>query len=216
LAGEAVRRAGATSSAYDDADIQLVWIRDQRAIALRGLGRWNESIEELLDASRMPEQRSENVSQAINLALVYCAFNRPKEALAAIDGVIPNVSPYGRMLVERVRFVAGLELNDRHMAADALGYLKQHRSDAIGALQGALLEANQADEGSRLLLSRLADPKLRNEALVQVQRYVRPPLPPRVQQWQARWEALLERPEVQTAIAKVGRTERYELPPSDY
>src|SRR3954468_16585820 len=45
----------ANADAFDDADQARAMILDERASALRGLGRWNHAVSELGDASRMRE-----------------------------------------------------------------------------------------------------------------------------------------------------------------
>jgi len=59
--------------------------------------------------------------------------------------------------------------------------LQQHQTDAIETYEEALLDASTIDDAAALLISRLADPKLRSDALMVVQQYDEPPVPPRAQ-----------------------------------
>jgi TPR repeat protein len=210
LSDEAIRRARATGSPYEDADEYLPWLMDERARALRGLGRWQEAADQYAEAARLPEDGRPNASQAINLAGFYCELDRPQEALAAIGGV-EDLSPYGRMELEHVRLMAALETGDRASAVRALSYLREHRPDSEDTFQWALVEADELDEAAHLLVDRLADPRRRQAALFSVQDLVERPATPRVALWRARWKTLLSRPEVRTAIAQVGRVERFQI-----
>jgi hypothetical protein len=111
---------------------------------------------------------------------------------------------------------AAVLLHEQNEAERALAFLRDHRDDAPDAYQEALLITDRPDEGATLLISRLADAKRRSAALLAVQYYADEAAPPRVLQIQRRWRALLNRHDVQQAIARVGRVERYALLMYDY
>src|SRR5258708_12052027 len=92
-------KAAGSQPAYDDINDNLIWILNNRAIALGGLGRRDEELELLIRAARRPEHGDPNVSQAINLGQFYCDLGRPKDALFAILDV-EKTSPYGRSPVQ--------------------------------------------------------------------------------------------------------------------
>jgi hypothetical protein len=46
---------------------------------------------------------------------------------------------------------------------------------------------------------------------MEVQQYKEHPLPPRAAEWQRRWKAVRNRPEVREAISKVGNVSEYPL-----
>jgi tetratricopeptide (TPR) repeat protein len=195
--------------AFDDMN-NLIWIMDSRARALRGLKRWDEAIAQLLRAGRRPERGDLNVSQAINLGILYYQLDRPDDALEVIEE-LGDLSPYGRMQVAKVKLVAAVEKQDAAGVDKALQYLRDHQSDAPSTLLEGLLYTDRLDEASQMLQSWLADPILRANALAQVQQFAHPPHPPRQAQADDRFEALCARPEVRDAIAKVGKVGRYEI-----
>jgi hypothetical protein len=121
------------------------------------------------------------------------------------------MSPYGTLQLESVRHAAALELNDTAEATRALTYLREHQANSPGTYQRALARANETKAGARLLVARLKNPKLRTDALADVQEYGEPAVSQRAQQWRANWLTVVARPEVQAAIAKVGRVGHYRL-----
>ncbi len=215
LTDEAIARAkplDGQGPAYDDIGSYLIWVMDNRALALEGLKRWDDAVAQMLRAVRRPENGDLNVSQAINLGFLYFELDRPDEALATISEV-GDMSPYGRMQMEMVRLVAALEKQDSSAVDKSLQYMRDHRLDAANTFLEALLYANRMDEASQFLQSRLSDRLLRSEALQQIQQYAEAPAPPRETEMHNRLRILCARPEVVTAVAKVGRIEHYEIYP---
>jgi tetratricopeptide (TPR) repeat protein len=208
--GEALDRARVDASSYSDTDDSLPWVMDFRAVALQGLGRWQEAAEQFLEASRLPEGKAPNVSQVINLAALHCRLDQPREALAKLDG-LGAVSPYGRMQVERVRLMAAVELGNEAAAEVALAYLREHRTDSQRTLQWALIVADRLDEAAGVMVERLLDPATRREMLLGLQEFAPAPRTPRSLIWSGRWDEVVARPEVQSAIARVGRIERFRI-----
>lgn len=198
------------SQPYTDANEFLIWIMDNRARALRGLGRHDEAVAQLERATRRPESGHINVSNAINLGNLYCQLDRADDALRAIEDV-RETSPFGRMQFELVRQCAALIKGDTKTAASAFDYLREHRSDAEGGYQEALIAAQQLDEAATLLIERLNAGRERGRALLEVQRWVSPPGTPRSREMRRRWDQVLQRPDVQSAIRKVGRIESFSL-----
>jgi len=214
LVDETLARARAADNkdnpAFDDMNDQLNWAYDLRARALRALGRWDEAVAQWIEGRNTREQGDVNVSQVINLADFYCELGRPQEARAELETVGP-MSPYGMMQLEGVRYDAALQLNDEAEARRALKYLREHQADAPSAYQWALALGNDAQAGAKLLIARLRDPDLRTEALADIQEYVSGARTPRQEQWTANFRAMIARPDVQRAVAKVGRIGRYNL-----
>ncbi len=205
-----VKSATKADPAYDDVDDELNWAYDVRARSLRLLGRWDEALDQWKTGSELAEQGSVNVSQAINLGYYYCDLNRPEEARTVVAKV-GNVSPFGAMQLESVKHAAALLLNDESEAARALKFIKDHQSDSPGTYQWALARANEVEAGAKLLVARLKDPKLRTEALADVQEYADVAEPEKNKAWAANFRVVVARPEVQQAIAKVGRAGHYNI-----
>jgi hypothetical protein len=113
------------------------------------------------------------------------------------------------MLIALVQLTAAVERGAAEDADKALSYLREHRSDNPGILQSGLLRAGRLDDAELLLLSRLNDPDERTAALVAIQYYFEPKLPPRAAQWRDGQTALRERPAVRSAITEFGRIDMY-------
>jgi len=204
-----VKGAG-SQPAYDDINDNLIWILNNRAIALGGLGRRDEELEILVRAARRPEHGDPNVSQAINLGQFYCDLGRPKDALFAILDV-GKTSPYGQSQLETVHLCAALQLGDKDAAASALNYLKDHQNDSPRTYQSALGLTGDYDGAAALLIQRLNDPSMRADALTEVQNY----MDPADLEWpvksRERFQVVVNRDDVQKAIHKVGRIESFNL-----
>ena len=195
---------------YDDLDESYIWILNNRALALQGLGRWEEALEQLIRAARRPERAGTNVSQAINLAGYYNDLERPKDALFMLLDV-ENTSPYGRMQVEKEKYRAALQLQEAAAAKASLSYLREHQSDSISTYQDALLEGGDMEAAAGVLIGRLQDPAQRTPALLWMQDYEESPAPPHVLQFRGRMRVLKGRADVRNAVASVGRIEHYNL-----
>jgi tetratricopeptide (TPR) repeat protein len=189
---------------YDDADQFRVWIHDNRARALLGLGRTDEAVAAWEAARRLPGSGGQNVSQAINLASLYAALGRSEDAAGTLAAV-GNASPFGWMQYHYARFVAFAGTPGHPVAAESLAYLREHAADAPGTATEAFVRAGLADEAATLLIARLDDPEQRSEALLDVQRWRPRTVLPDSAEVNARWDALVARPDVQAAIAKYGR-----------
>jgi tetratricopeptide (TPR) repeat protein len=210
LAADVERRIqenGAGSAAYEDFARSYGWILDARARALSHMGRYDEAVAALRQATQLPDPES-SVGPSINLAGLLCELDQPEEALAALPSAT-KVSAYGRMQVESVRLSAAIERGSTEDEAQALTYLREHRADSPRTLQLALLRAGALDEAEQWLLQRLNDPTRRTAALFEMQHYFEPPRPPRAAQWHGLSAALTERATVRAAVSKVGRIDSY-------
>ena len=202
------------SSAYEDADEARMWILNDRASAMERLGRWEDAVADLEDASRMAGHQGGNVNQTINLATLYVRLDRPADALATIARVpLENTTAYGRFLVEGVRHACAIAQGNAQEAAATFTYLRDHRDDAPDAYQAALLDEGLDDQSEATLVSLLRDSQRRNGALMSVQQFARGAEAPRQTRLRERWRAVVERHEVQAVIAEVGRAERWDIPP---
>jgi beta-barrel assembly-enhancing protease len=198
-----IEAADKKSPAYTDMDEWYIWLLNERGRALFHLHRYDEAFETMKGAAERSEQGSPNVSQRINLAGEYNALGRSKEALAQLDAV-SNASAFGGMQVESERFRAALAMGDSVAAGKALSYLEAHQADSPSTYELALLSANRLDEAEALLIKRLADPVLRQNALLAVQIYMDDSVTPRDSEELLRWRAVVARPKVKAAIAQVG------------
>jgi tetratricopeptide (TPR) repeat protein len=191
---------------YDDYYEQYPRFLNLRSIALQRAGRWDEAIEQLRAASE-----SNNTNQLLDLAVLYCVLDRPKEALEAIGRVKGDTSPYGAMQVEWVRLDSALQLDDRRQATASMRFLGKHLTDAPWAYMGGLLSANQLDRAARFLIEELSNPEQRQDALASVQDYASKLQTPRDLEYSSRWRKVVAYKDVQAAIQKTGRVANYHL-----
>jgi tetratricopeptide (TPR) repeat protein len=217
VADSAIERQDAGGpGTYSDYDREYTWILDARAYALFATGRWDAAIIQEQAASNLPERGGANVSQVINLADMYVRVGKAAESLATLKRLAPGrASRFGDMQAQSVKVLAAVQLHDAAAVDAALTFLRQHRDDAPSALQEALLAAGRDDEGAKLLISRLADPRLRDEALLDVQEYDAAILSAWDEELHRRWLSLIGRRDVQAAVAKVGRVSHYPLERND-
>lgn len=207
---DAIAAAPSDDPAFDDIGDQ-VWLMNNRAIALRRLGRTDEALAELVRASQLSEDGSINVSQALNLGAFHCSLGRPDDALQAISRAGGNVTGYGLMVSNGVRHCASLQKKDRKGAKRALAYLREHRSDNPVAYLEALLREGRMDEAASFVVDQLASLDRRGDTLEWAQDVLRPaPLPGDVALRQARTD-LLARADVTDAIGRVGRLAHYDI-----
>ena len=197
---------------YSDQDEFLIWIMDNRARALKGLGNFAEAAEQLERAARRPEGGRVNTSNAINLGTLYCSMGRSAEALRAIEDV-RDLSPYGRMQLERVRFCAARASGDVKSAESALTYIRTHRKDSEGTHLDVLVTAELMDEAADVLIARLKSVDDRSSALLEVQDWNVPVETDWARSKRQRWERLLQREDVGSAIRQAGRREKFDLAP---
>lgn len=187
------------------------WVMNDRASALRRLGRLDEALAELDSASRMDESGRPNVSQVLNLASLYCSAGRPKEALRAVERVKSGMSGYGRMVLSAVQHHAALQTGDRRAASEALGYLLAHRKESEAIVLEALLIEGRVDDAAQSLIGQFADPSKRDDALRFVQEFKSPPELAGDQAFSIHRSELLARDDVKAAVAQVGRMGAHEV-----
>jgi beta-barrel assembly-enhancing protease len=206
-----IRSTNYPAKLYTDFDDHYNWILNERAELLERVGRWDEALAQLRAASQLSEDHTNNVSQVINLAHLYCDLERPKEALEALGRMKGKPSPYGAMQFEKVRLIAASQLGDSLQVARSMQYLEQHRADLPDAYEDALIYANQPDRAAKLLLERLRNKDQRTQALSDVQTYAAPLRTPRQVEYNALWGTVLARRDVRDAIQRVGRIEEYKV-----
>jgi tetratricopeptide (TPR) repeat protein len=209
LSGEALDRAArAEPGVYYPAHVR--WVRDHRARALWAMNRRDDALQQWSLA--IASDRGEGTAQATNLGVAYCHLDRPRDALRAIEA-IEGSDTVQRMALSEVRLCASIGLKDTTSADAALTYLRDHRTDKPRLYQRALIWSNRLDEAAAFLRDRLADPDTRGHALVDVQDYAQVPVFSRSPEFTARWQQVLKREDVRSAIKAVGTVERYPFGP---
>jgi tetratricopeptide (TPR) repeat protein len=200
---------------FSDYGEQFRWILDNRGRALRKLGRWDEYVAQLEEANKHPGDHADVVSHRINLASAYADLGRPKEARALLEDIDEHkASPYGNMQVAGVRLLSAALLGETAEVDRLIGYMHDHKDEALETYQEALLNAGHLDEAAQLLVSRIMDTRTRLGALMEVQQYTEvAELPPGERKLKENWRTVLASPEVQDAIRKVGVVSSYDLLP---
>lgn len=197
---------------FTDTAQQENWALEERANALRMLGRPDQARRASRRATSAPEGGEQNVSQTINYAATLEAGGRAKEALAMLENV-GNASPYGDMWVAATRACAYDSLGDSARRDVQLSYLAAHEQDNVAARVRALICANKLDEAAELYVRRLGISAQRMNAIFALQTYAPNAGAEGSRQalLQARLRAVVARPDVQAALEKVGRIETIPL-----
>lgn len=193
---------------YEDVEDSLNWLLNERAYTLYDLDQADEAREAFGNSIAVGESGDWNVSQVINFASMLISEQRPRDALEVVR-TVGRTSPYGDMWIAAVRACAAAQLGDTALQETSLTYLRAHVDDNVAALARALLCVNDLDGAAALYVQRLSDLEQRRGALLALQRY-RSPLGsalPYTAVLRERLERVRERPEVQAAVAAVGRIE---------
>jgi len=202
-----IRATNFPDKLYDDYVQEHDAYFELRSIALEREERWDEA-----EAQMVAAARDGSIDQIINLAYLYCALDRPKDALAVLGPVGPTrTSPYGAMQAEVLRLQSAVELEDRDQTSRSMQFLRSHHADAPRTYLYGLIVANQLDQAAHYLITELEDVGLRQSVLPEVQEYLPNPGTKTELEMEARWQSVIARKEVQTVIHKVGRIERFNL-----
>jgi beta-barrel assembly-enhancing protease len=204
---QAIRSTNYPAKLYDEYVEQHSRYFYLRSIALQRAGRWDEALAQAVDAAHEGD-----INQLINLANLYWALDRSKDALFLLSTIgSSRVSPYGAMQVETVRLQAAVRVRDRQQIIRSSRYLSEHRVDSPADYAASLLITKQLDLAAAYVVSELRDPELRQDALLDVQEFQPAPGTEQENALEAQWRAVVARKEVQEAIHQVGRIESYRL-----
>src|SRR3984957_1546495 len=202
-----IRATNFPDKLYDDYVEEHGSYFNLRSVALQREGRWDESVAQLVEAGHEGD-----ISQLINLASLYCALDRPKDALTVIGPLGPTrTSSYGAMQVEAIRLQSAVQLGEGAQLSRSMQFLSSHHADAPRAYLYALIVARRLDQAARYLISELEDKELRQSVLPDVQEYLPTPGTKTELEIETQWRSIVARKEVQAAIHKVGRVESYHL-----
>lgn len=189
------------------------WVLNERSSVLYDLGRFDETVQVMRDASVLAERGGPNVSQVINLAGRLNDLGRPKEALDALEvlKVADFTSPFGRMYVEANKACAYNALGQAAQAAQSLAFTATNAKDNAPARVQALLCMGDLDSLAAIYIERLADPRLGPGTLIQLSYFRQAARGPGEIELSRRMDLVRGRADVQAAIAKVGRTDTFDL-----
>ena len=196
---------------YDD-EGELRWVLDQLAHALWNSGAFQEGARVMEGARRLPEYGRPNVSQRLNLALMYDLLGQTQKALDVVAGIDSDphaLSPYGMIVLQGVYLKAALQTSDRTALSRVLNYLRQHEAVAPSSVIDDFVKAGVTGEADALMRTTLADPTRRGSLLVDLQLYADRAQTPLERRYDEQWQTWLNRPEVQSEIAKWGHFDTY-------
>jgi tetratricopeptide (TPR) repeat protein len=198
---------------FDDLDGHLNWLYDSRAQAYSGLGRWNSAVHDLERAASLLEDGHENISNTINLASLQTDLGRPDEVIRILGPEFRRrMSDYGSMQLHLVLLGAAVQKNDTSTVDASLKFLREHQVWDPGGYMFGLVWTGNLDEAAALLVQRLKAPRLRIDALREVQDFREKPRGPFEQRMHERWLEVRARDEVRATIEQVGRIEQIPLP----
>jgi hypothetical protein len=190
---------------FNDMD-ELNWTYNQRALALRSLGRIDEAIAEMKAGAARPENGELNVSQQLNLAEIEEEAGRPADAMAVIAGADGwFLSGFGKMDYEGVRACASAQLNDHADLDAALRYMQDHKSDAPGWYFKALVCAGDLRAAAKIAIELLHDPDSRASVLKSFQEQpTTATLSPPLRAYDHMVQQIYQLPDVKAAADAVG------------
>lgn len=203
-------------AAYDDDDAALSALLGTYAQALMATQPWQDATGAMETATDALEHGPSSVRNALQLSWFYTHLGQPMQARRVLAGIMASgikLTPRQWMQWHGARLAAAQ--GDPREVRESLAYLRAHQHDAVAIYQDALLRLGRSRDAARLLIARLRDPETCRAALLEVQTYREPSAPASVLRQRARWRALVSRPDVQRAIARVGHVETSDLPPPE-
>jgi tetratricopeptide (TPR) repeat protein len=202
-------------AAFRDLADRLPWFWDERSRTLRELGRVDDAIDALRTGAFAADPDKPDVSLILNLSDFLIWAGKPQAALdelAIAEKVDAQTSPYGRMVREQTRACAFAKLGKSAELKASLADIAAHASDNWSAAVDAPLCAGDLDMAAAAVIGALADPEGRWTVLIELSQFDPPAHQTELErQMDARRAELAKRPDVQAAIAKVGRTMRFRV-----
>lgn len=204
--GQSYRNRIKAGEAFTDSERYGNWVLNELGYILLDTGNAAEAEAVFLESIEIGEQGSMSVSQRINWASMLNALGRPSEALAILETVSAALaSPYGEMWTDAAKVCALTQTGGAGVPA-LLASMRERWNDNSAALMDALICVGRSDEAAELYVRRLRSPQHREAALQAFQVVLPPPaLTPRQIELERRRQAIVARPEVQAALAAVGR-----------
>lgn len=191
------------------------WVANERAYTLADLGRYDEAVKAMREASGENERGGVNVSQTINLASVLNEVGRYQEALDALAPLSrrkDRVSPYGQMWIAFNRVCAHAGLGQIAQAKAEMAYVEQHAEANRSAHRDAATCIGDEEAIARSLIAQLtSDAPEKALVLFSKSRIETPPRPPRAKLLAERLAKAQQRPDVQAAFSAIGRADTFDV-----
>lgn len=203
--GQAYRARLQDGEAFDDAEEQGDWVLVHLANSLLDTGDFKEG-EAVFNEAIGPDDGGRSTDARMNWAGRLLDLARPADALKVLAGIdLDYMTPYGKAWISAQKTCAQNDI-DPKAAAPLLDALRKDRATNPGALSEALICTNHLDEAAALLIWRLQTPEHRGGALDPFWAARPPPvITPWLAEFNRRRLALQARPDVQAALARVGR-----------
>ncbi|WP_323762101.1 hypothetical protein [Maricaulis sp.] len=214
LAAAAWRRMQ-SGDTFEDAGDYTSWLLDRWGHAELTLGRIAFGRATLETASRRVEEGGANVSQLINLAYVDLAIGDDQAVLDRLS-LMENrgASEYGWLQVHLARACAAHRLGEPDKLAPSLAFSEDHRALDRDGYFDLLLCQDRDEDAAAFLLERLGDPAQAEDVLMRLQpydtQYPSEYFPAETALREAR-DRIIARPDVQAAIARIGRLEHIRM-----
>jgi tetratricopeptide (TPR) repeat protein len=198
---------------FQDFSEKVIWLWDERSRSLRDLGRVDEAIQALKTGSLAAGTGQASVDLVLNLADLQVMAGQPEQAIetARSSEKLP-ASPYGHLFGDQSLACAYAQLGRKAELQVALAHLHAQEPDNWTAAVEAELCAGDLDAAAAAVIRALADARWRREVLLELSQFDPPAhKTPIERQMDERRAAVAKRPDVQAAIAKVGRTMRFNI-----
>ncbi len=209
-----IRASGVKPGPYSDVDDQKDWLLNIRAWTLIQLGRTDEGLKEMIKSAK-PESGEPQISQVLNLAVVYDSLGRPRDALNILDDApVSRASTFGVRVAEHARICALAQLNDQLALSKEMTQAKL-RLAAVGVRLSAsdYLCSNDLDAAAAEDMKSLESPVARSDFLRSVQEYAGSifEVGPWANEIRRRQREVLALPKVNALLSKYGRVTHYNM-----
>jgi tetratricopeptide (TPR) repeat protein len=204
--GQAFRARLQDGEAFDDREEQGDRILVDLADSLLDTGDVKEAEAVFIEAIGPEDGGDRSTDARMSWAGRLLDLARPRDVLKVLAGLdLDYVTPYGEAWIDAQKTCAWNDV-DPKAAEPLLDSLRKRRDENPGALSEALICMNRLDEAAALLIWRLQTPEHRAGALDPFWSARPPPvLTPWLAEFNRRRLSLQTRPDVQAALAKVGR-----------
>ncbi|WP_369039589.1 tetratricopeptide repeat protein [Stenotrophomonas maltophilia] len=208
---DGMARAAAAGESPSDAEAEWVGrLLNNRYTALRRLGRLDDALAAAQQAARIGARGPNGIEHQLSVGFLFLSLGRPQEAVQAVQG-IQDLPGYGKAAQALVQFAAARGRGDTGAMEAARDVILAEREGASVFHREMLLEAGDLDGAAAVLIEQLRSPVERGEILASLQDMRTYPSLPGDARGDAAWRALKQRADVQAAIERVGRVERYDL-----
>ncbi|VAV92948.1 hypothetical protein MNBD_ALPHA06-1842 [hydrothermal vent metagenome] len=204
LAMTAWQKINNSDQAFDD-------VEDQRASLLFVLVRSQFDLGQFVEANTLLQilidENPKNAWYPAYLAHFLMLADQPQKAIDLVMGLPKNThSDLVEMAVQNTLACAHAQLGNRIEMDRSLSYLAGHHADNPAALTTALLCANRPDQTAASYIRRLRQPFAQQTTLFSLQNFQNMPIGTKWQQTiRQRRQQVIQRPDVQSAISKIGR-----------